>query len=39
MCGTATGGILTARIGYEATFLIAPGLMIIAGFAGYRMLR
>ncbi|MBW2481895.1 MAG: MFS transporter [Deltaproteobacteria bacterium] len=38
MCGTAIGGILAARIGYQATFLIAAGLMILAGFAGYQML-
>jgi MFS family permease len=38
MCGTAIGGILAARIGYQATFLIAAGLMIFAGFAGYQML-
>ena len=38
MCGTAIGGILAARIGYQTTFLIAAGLMIIAGFAGYQML-
>jgi MFS family permease len=39
MCGTAIGGILAARIGYQATFLIAAGLMFCAGFAGYRMLN
>ncbi len=38
MCGTAIGGILAARIGYQATFLIAAGLMIVAGFAAYQML-
>jgi MFS family permease len=38
MCGTAIGGILAARIGYQSTFLIAAGLMIFAGFAGYQML-
>lgn len=38
MCGTAIGGILAARIGYQSTFLIAAGLMLFAGFAGYRML-
>ncbi len=38
MCGTAIGGILAARIGYQATFFIAAGLMIFAGFAGYQML-
>ena len=38
MCGTAIGGILAARIGYQATFLIASGLMIFFGFAGYQML-
>jgi MFS family permease len=38
MCGTAIGGILAARVGYQATFLIAAGLMIFAGFAGYQML-
>jgi MFS family permease len=38
MCGTAIGGILAARIGYQTTFLIAAGLMIVAGFAGYQML-
>ncbi len=38
MCGTAIGGILAARIGYQATFLIAAGLMFFAGFAGYQML-
>ena len=38
MCGTAIGGILAARIGYRTTFLIAAGLMVIAGFAGYQML-
>jgi MFS family permease len=38
MCGTAIGGIMAARIGYQATFLIAAGLMIFAGFAGYQML-
>jgi MFS family permease len=39
MCGTAIGGILAARIGYQATFLIAAGLMFFAGFAGYQMLN
>ena len=38
MCGTAIGGILSARIGYQATFMIAACLMIPAGFAGYQML-
>jgi MFS family permease/methyl-accepting chemotaxis protein len=38
MCGTAIGGILAARIGYRATFLISAGLMVFAGFAGYQML-
>ena len=38
MCGTAIGGILAARVGYQSTFLIAAGLMIFAGFAGYQML-
>ena len=38
MCGTAIGGILAARIGFRTTFLIAAGLMVIAGFAGYQML-
>jgi len=38
MCGTAIGGVLAARIGYQTTFLIAAGLMIFAGFAGYQML-
>jgi MFS family permease/methyl-accepting chemotaxis protein len=38
MCGTAIGGILAARIGYQATFLIAAGLMVFAGIAGYQML-
>jgi predicted MFS family arabinose efflux permease len=38
MCGTAIGGILAARIGYRATFLIAAGLMGVAGFAGHQML-
>jgi MFS family permease len=39
MCGTAIGGILAARIGYQATFLVAAGLMFFAGFAGYQMLN
>ena len=39
MCGTAIGGILAARIGYQATFLISAGLMFFAGFAGYQMLN
>jgi len=39
MCGTAIGGILAARIGYQATFLIAAGLIFLAGFAGYQMLN
>jgi predicted MFS family arabinose efflux permease len=39
MCGTAIGGILAARIGYRSTFLIAAGLMVFAGFAGYQMLN
>ena len=39
MCGTAIGGILAARIGYQATFLIAVGMIFFAGFAGYQMLN
>ena len=39
MCGTAIGGILAARIGYQATFRIAAGLIFLAGFAGYHMLN
>jgi MFS family permease len=39
MCGTAIGGILAARIGYQNTFLVAAALMFIAGFSGYRMLN
>jgi len=38
MCGTAIGGILAARIGFQTTFLIAAGLMIFSGFAGFQML-
>jgi len=39
MCGTAIGGILAARIGYRPTFMIAAGLMFLAGFTGYQMLN
>jgi MFS family permease len=39
MCGTAIGGILAARIGYRPTFLIAVGLIFLAGFTGYQMLN
>lgn len=38
MCGTAIGGILAARIGYQETFQIAAALMLAAGFTGYQML-
>jgi MFS family permease len=37
MCGTAIGGILAARIGYRAVFLVAVGILILAGFVGYQM--
>ncbi len=38
MCGTAIGGIIAARIGYQPVFLIAALLAIAAGFIAYRML-
>lgn len=38
MCGTAIGGIIAARIGYQPVFVIAAALEIAAGFIAYRML-
>ncbi len=38
MCGTAIGGIIAARIGYQPVFVIAAILAIAAGFIAYRML-
>ena len=38
MCGTAIGGIIAARIGYQPVFVIAAALAIAAGFLAYRML-
>jgi MFS family permease len=38
MCGTAIGGIIAARIGYQPVFMIAAILAIAAGFIAYRML-
>jgi len=38
MCGTAIGGIIAARIGYQPVFVIAAILAIAAGFIAHRML-
>lgn len=38
ICGTATGGILADRLGYEVVFLFAAGLAAFAGVLALRML-
>ncbi|HEV7371636.1 MFS transporter [Arenibaculum sp.] len=38
ICGTAIGGIVAARLGYEVVFLFAAGLAAFAGVLALRML-
>ncbi len=38
ICGPPLGGIISDRIGYEGTFLIAAGLAIISGIMVYQIL-
>ena len=38
ICGTGIGGVLSERVGYRATFVIAAILSIIAGLLIYRLM-
>lgn len=38
ICGTAMGGVLAERIGQGATFWVAAGLVLLAGFIVHRLL-
>lgn len=38
VCGTAMGGVLAERFGYQSTFLVSAALVMLSGWMVYRLL-